>query len=259
MQNARIQRTFILFVLLLGPTAVGMAQTSEQLRVSPPAPTTQDNVQLIYEGDWQNGCIPQAERITRQGNLFLFSTANRSEICTLAVTPFRATATLGRLSAGRYTAIVAYNGRERRQLSFTVSGSSGPEPPTGDTYESLQREWEAEPRAPLFYRYLDDDGWGTLDIKAWKAPEERFLGEKFLVRLQQGGQTFYGRGEGITWDVVFFIDPVQFFVLSRSGWRYRFEGQLERLDPATAIDPLRGGGTYRGPDGWPYRWAVYAP
>ncbi len=99
--------------------------TAAQIEVSPPNPTTGDNVSIRISGTWPNSCTPQNPQVTRVGNDIRIATANPGQACLTVLTNWSHTLNIGQLAAGTYQVIVTFTGPnvflEIGRRSFTVT------------------------------------------------------------------------------------------------------------------------------------------
>src|SRR5436309_14400523 len=101
-----------------------------QIDLSPPDAADNDVITFRLTGIWSNGCVPQSPVVSVSPGTVRIDATNPGVVCTLALTPWTLTGTIGKLSPGRYDVIVGFSGPsmssplELGRRSITVADSS---------------------------------------------------------------------------------------------------------------------------------------
>jgi hypothetical protein len=81
-----------------------------RIRVLPSAPTMQDEVQLVFSGQWPNSCPPRSRSHHIGDQLITLELERSDQICLQVITPWQLTLDAGRLLPGPHQAQLIITG-----------------------------------------------------------------------------------------------------------------------------------------------------
>ncbi|MEW5986739.1 MAG: hypothetical protein AB1791_08910 [Chloroflexota bacterium] len=124
----------ILFALILlgltvwigrwpGPAVANPLGVQCQIDVAPAEPSSHEDIEIVVSGTWPDGCVPEYDSYQMTGNrVSVFTVTSSGGGCLPVATEWSATAAIGRLPIGEYTAEALVDGSLCALRSFDVRG-----------------------------------------------------------------------------------------------------------------------------------------
>jgi hypothetical protein len=122
--------TLAVIMSLLSCPAAFPQVSGAQIEIVPSNPTSNDSVTVRISGTWSNGCVPQSPNVSVSGFGIRIETSNPGSVCTMALTAWALTVSVGELRPGDYSLVVTYSGPgvpspyEIGRKAFSVAASS---------------------------------------------------------------------------------------------------------------------------------------